>query len=331
MANIKISKNEEKFIKAMDSIALKTTKNQEEISRAINSNFIKIIENEGKFINAMNNHASSVNRLSAKYSDLFKTVDAVYKIINAEAGKVHAFNRAIKTFLEEWSKIDLVAITNNWSKILQQFIDDYNQVVESVEEDKWHDYYHLKTEHSTHVEKHLPYVTDDFKYFLKFYVPYYIRFLGLNKHNHREKKYELHLFDLNLFHQYMNVLTNEGGSEEEALAIVWNKHDKRNTNKINILPPPTTPILESNISAPKNKEKSTIEKFDSIPKHIKTLFSIYQSELERLGNDRQKALDSISIKTFEDKERIKYRGTILKNVKDRIRNDFQKYNLIPKK
>ncbi|GGD78943.1 hypothetical protein GCM10011514_48730 [Emticicia aquatilis] len=235
MANIKISKNEEKFIKAMDSIALKTTKNQEEISKAINSNFIKITENEGKFINAMNNHASSVSRLSAKYSDLFKTVDAVYKIINAEAGKIHTFNRTIKTLLEEWSKIDWVAITNNWNKILQQFIDDYNQFVESVEEDKWHDYYHLTKEHSTHVEKHLPYVTDDLKYFLKFYVPYNIRFLGLNKHNHREKKYKLHLFDLNLFHQYMNVLTNEGGSEEEALEIVWNNFDKRNTENVNIV------------------------------------------------------------------------------------------------
>lgn len=254
MANIKISKNEEKFIKVMDSIALKTAKNQEEISGAINSNFIKITENEGKFINAMNNHANSVSRLSAKYSDLFKTVDAVYKIINAETTKIHTFNRTIKTFLEEWSKIDLVAITNNWNKILQQFIDDYNQVVESVEEDKWHDYYHLRKEHSTHVEKHLPYVTDDFKYFLKFYVPYYIRFLGLNKHNHREKKYELHLFDLNLFHQYMNILTNEGGSEGEALEIVWNKYDKRNIGKINMLLPPATPILENNISAPEKKE-----------------------------------------------------------------------------
>ena len=89
--------------------------------------------------------------------------------------------------------------------------------------------------------------------------------------------------------------------------------------------------LESNSSRPLKKEESTIEKFKTIPKHIKDLFSIYKSEFERLDNDSQKALDSISIKTFEDKERIKYKGTTLKNVKDRIRSDFQKYNLIPKK
>lgn len=89
--------------------------------------------------------------------------------------------------------------------------------------------------------------------------------------------------------------------------------------------------LEGNGSTPLKEEKSTIEKFQSIPKHVKDLFSIYQSEFERQGNDSRKALDSISIKTFENKERTKYKGTILKNVKDRIRNDFQKYNLIPKK
>lgn len=84
-----------------------------------------------------------------------------------------------------------------------------------------------------------------------------------------------------------------------------------------------------NIKRTDKKEKSTIEKFETIPKHIKGVFDNYQKELNRL-NDYKKALDCVSIKVFEDEQRQSYRGATLKNVKDKIRSDFQKYNLIPK-
>lgn len=89
--------------------------------------------------------------------------------------------------------------------------------------------------------------------------------------------------------------------------------------------------FEKSIKKIDKKGKSAIETLETIPQHIKDAFEMYQKEVYRLKNDKRKALDSTSIKIFESKERGNYKGVNLKNVKDSIRSDFQKYGLIPKK
>ncbi|GAB2617617.1 hypothetical protein GCM10027035_12460 [Emticicia sediminis] len=84
-------------------------------------------------------------------------------------------------------------------------------------------------------------------------------------------------------------------------------------------------------NANSKKELSITENIEAVPEHTYKLYEVYRHELKKFKNNHKKALDSISIKTFEDKFRENYKGSTLKNVKDKIRNDFQKHNLISKK
>lgn len=220
MANLKISKNEEKFIKAMDNAT----------NSVINNGNIILTENEEKLLKVIKNNPYFISNLIAENSELITKIQKINQHFASIAQKIIEANRI---FLENISKIDFGAINRR----LQEVLDDFFQFVESIEKEKRGDYYVLLKKYGEFLKEKGLFVSEDFKDFWSFWLPYNFKFLGLgyNNYNNENDKYKLEANDFELYHEYENLIIFYRKSSKEALEIVWNNFDKRNTENVNIV------------------------------------------------------------------------------------------------
>lgn len=257
MANIKISKNEEKFIKAMNNAT----------NSVVSKGNITLTENEEKLLKVIKNNPYLVGNLITENSELIKNIYRINQHFASIAQKIIEANRV---FLENISKIDFGAINRR----LQEVLDDFFQFVESIEEEKRGDYYVLLKKYGKYLKEIWLFVSEDFKDFWGFWLPYNFKYLGLeyNNYNNENDKYKLEANDFELYHEYENLIIIYRKSSKEALEIVWNEYDKRNTGKVNILPPPAE---NTNIkTVEKKKVRSNVVKKTTKDKYELKLYAI---------------------------------------------------------